>query len=373
MRLYIAHGGDLGEPSGGTERVSALAAGLEERGADVTLVVPQPSGAIPTRLEPVDCLYVGSFPSSVARAGLVARTAAQRARAEGATLQLEHSTLAGVGTLTGVDEYVLDMHDLGYSRFDHVDSRLAPLVKRAVKRLEERALARATHVVVVSEVMADMIQRLWDVPADAISVVPNGYFPETVEPFRDAATVEGRVAFLGTLHPKVDVETLVAVAKLPAVTDLVVIGDGAQRDRLEHAASRSESLRTTGRLPDTEAFELVASAEAVVNPQAVSAIQRSSSPVKLYYYAALGKPMVVTPGPSIVETLVRNEAAITARTRCHFVDRVRAVLENPVLASGLAENARCMARTFTWSARITRFESFHSSRKDSRGRPGETE
>lgn len=373
MRLCIGHGGDLGEPSGGTERVSAIAGGLADRGADVTLVVPTPSATIPKQLEPVDCVYIDSPSSSVARAAMVSRRAARQASKTDATLQLEHSTLAGVGTLAGVDEYVLDMHDLGYSRFDHVDSYAAPLVKRAVKHLEQRALARATHVVVVSDVMAGLIKRLWDVPPDAISVVPNGYFPETVEPFRDASTVEGRVAFLGTLHPKVDVETLAAVADLPGVIDMVVIGNGAQRDRVEHAARRSESLRTTGRLPDDEAFELVASSEAVVNPQTVSAIQRSSSPVKLYYYAALGKPMVVSPGPSIVETLVRNEAAITARTRHHFVDRVRAILENPVLASGLAENARRMARTFTWSARVTRFESFHSTHGDSRGRPGETE
>lgn len=362
MRLCIGHGGDVGEPSGGTERVSALAAGLAARGADVTLVVPTPSGSPPDRLDAVDCVYVDSPPSSVARAAKVARTAKREADARDATLQLEHSTLAGVGTLTGVDEYVLDMHDVGYSRFDHVDSLAAPVVKRAVKRLEGRALARADRVVVVSEVMATLIRQLWDVPSESITVVPNGYFPETVEPFHEVSTVEGRVVFLGTLHPKVDVETLVAVAELPAVTDMVVVGDGAGRERVERAAGRIESLRTTGRLPDEEAFELVASAAAVVNPQTVSAIQRSSSPVKLYYYAALGKPMVVTPGPSVVETLVRREAAMTARSRRHFVDRVRAVLDDATLAARLSANASRVAEEFTWPDRVDAFEALYSSR-----------
>lgn len=66
MRLCMGHGGDLGEPSGGTERVSALAAGLTERGVDVTLIVPTPWGDIPNWLEPVDCVYVDSLSSSVA-------------------------------------------------------------------------------------------------------------------------------------------------------------------------------------------------------------------------------------------------------------------------------------------------------------------
>jgi len=360
MELCIGHGGDLGEPSGGTERVSALAAGLAQRGADVTLVVPTPSGTVPDRLDPVNCLHVDSSPSSVTRAAKVSRTAARKAQAENAILQLEHSTLAGVGTIVGVNNYILDMHDLGYSRFDHVDGFTIPLVKRAVKRLEKRALARADRIVVVSEVMANLIQRLWHVPSDSISVVPNGYFPETIEPFRDVSTVMGRVAFLGTLHPKVDIETLVTVAELPAVTDMIVIGDGAQRTSLESTARRIECLRTTGRLPDDEAFELLASAEAVVNPQTTSAIQRSSSPVKLYYYAALGKPMVVTPGPSVVKTLVRHEAAITACSRRHFVDRVREILDDTTLAKQLAENARRAARGFTWPDRVARFEEFHS-------------
>lgn len=373
MRLCIGHGGDLGEPSGGTERVSALAAGLAERGTDVTLVAPSPSGSVPDRLAPVDCVYVDPPPSSVARAAAVARAAVRRARRTDALLQLEHSTLAGVGTLVGADRYVLDMHDLGHSRFDHVDSALAPVFKRAVRRLERRALARADHVVVVSPVMTDQIQRLWGVPSDSVSVVPNGYFPETVAPFRDASPVEGRVVFLGTLHPKVDVDTLLAVAELPAVSDMVVVGDGARRDRIEQVAARSGTLRTTGRLPDEDAFELVASAEAVVNPQTISAIQRSSSPVKLYYYAALGKPMVVTPGPSVVDDLVRHDAAITARTRRHFVDRVGAVLDDAALAARLSENARRVAEEFTWDDRIKTFEGIYRALAKTGATPLETE
>ncbi|WP_128226251.1 glycosyltransferase [Halobacteriaceae archaeon SHR40] len=366
MRLCIGHGGDLGEPSGGTDRVSALAAGLAERGAEVTLVAPTPTAGVPDRLAPVDCSYVDTPPSSALRAAAVARRAAQTARRDGAVLQLEHSTLAGVGTLSGINRYVLDMHDLGYSRFDHVDTAVAPLLKTAVKRLEKRGLSRADHIVVVSDVMANLIQQLWEVPERKISVVPNGYFPETIEPFGQVSTETGRVVFLGTLHPKVDIETIVSVANSPSVREMVVIGDGAQRDRVESAANRCDSLRTTGRLPDAEAFELVASAEAVINPQTISTIQRSSSPVKLYYYAALGKPMVVTPGPSVVEELVRHEAAITARSRRHFVDRVQALLEDAPLARRVGKNARQVAEQYIWAKRLDAFNEVHRMLTESR-------
>jgi glycosyltransferase involved in cell wall biosynthesis len=352
-RLCIGHGGDVGEPSGGTERVSALASGLSERGVDVTLVVPQPSGALPDRLDAVAVEFVDPpAPSAVVRAAATARAAARVARRRDATLQLEHSTLAGVGTLVGVEDFVLDMHDLAHGRFEHASTPVAPLLARGVGWLERRAVASASRVVTVSASMADTVAARWGVPRDSVTVVPNGHFPETVAAADGASVRPGRVAFLGTLHPKVDVDALLAVARLPSVSDLVVVGDGAQRARLERAADEVSALRVTGRLPDAEAFRVVAEAAAVVNPQSVSSIQRSSSPVKLYYYAALGKPMVVTPGPDVVAAFVRRGAAVTARSRRHFTDRVDDVLTDDAFAARLSRNARAAASDLTWTARV---------------------
>jgi glycosyltransferase involved in cell wall biosynthesis len=90
--------------------------------------------------------------------------------------------------------------------------------------------------------------------------------------------------------------------------------------------------------------------------------------VKLYYYAALGRPMVVTPGPSVVETLVGRGAAITARSRRHFVDRVRAVLEEPSFADRLGRSARETAEEFIWTDRVSSFENVVRSRERIGGR-----
>jgi glycosyltransferase involved in cell wall biosynthesis len=361
--LCIAHGGDMGEPSGGTDRVSALARGLQDRGFDVTLVTPRPSDPVPARLEPVDLVHVDPpVGNPVARASSVVRRAARVARERGAELQIEHSTLAGVGTLHGIEGYVLDMHDLGYSRFDHVGGPVAPALRAGVRRLERRAVERADDIVVVSESMGAMVCDLWDVPPEAVTVVPNGFFPETVRSVADVSTVPGRVVFFGTLHPKVDAETLTALADYPEVSDLVVIGDGAQRERLEGASASRESMRLTGRLPDAEAFELVASAAVVVNPQTVSAIQRASSPVKLFYYAALGKPMVVTAGPPIAARLVEQDAAVVTVSPAHFVDRVRAALDDDSFATTLAENAEAASAEFRWSRRVDEMVSLYESR-----------
>lgn len=354
--LCLAHGGDVSQPSGGTDRITALAGGLAERGFDVSLVVPEPDGSVPESLSGVSLRAVGvsrfGVSNALTRAEKVASEAKRIADERNALLQLEHSTLAGVGTFRGCRDYVLDMHDIAYPRYDHVETIAAPALKRIVRWLERRGLDRADHVIVVSEYMENKLATEWGLPADSITVVPNGYFPERVEPYRGTDTHQGRVVFLGTLHPKVDVEALSRISQLDEVTDLVVIGDGANRERVEQLAAERENVRTTGRLPDEEAFPYVASARVVVNPQDSSELQRSSSPVKLFYYAAFGRPMVVTRGPSIVDELVGNDAGLAAESRDEFVDQVERVMTDNLLAQTLSESALQLSEGFKWSRRI---------------------
>jgi glycosyltransferase involved in cell wall biosynthesis len=368
--LCLAHGGDVSQPSGGTDRVTALAAGLQEDGFDVSLVVPEPDAALPPRLDGVDVYPVETsrlgVSNALTRAETVASIGRRVARERSAMLQLEHSTLAGIGTLRGCDGYVLDIHDIGFARFDHVDSPAAPALKRGLAWLERRAVDRAAHVVAVSEYMYRTLREEWGVADDRVTVVPNGYFPERIEGCGDGETVPGRVCFLGTLHPKVDVETLEMIARSPAVSELVIVGDGAQRDRVDELTTEVDPVRATGRLPDAEAFELVARARVLVNPQTDSELQRSSSPVKLYYYAALGKAMVVTEGPSVVDELVSARAAKGVSSRRSFVGAVEELLDSPDLRRELARNARRLAKEFTWDERTSELAAMYRELEEDR-------
>jgi hypothetical protein len=82
--------------------------------------------------------------------------------------------------MLGVSNFVLDMHDLGYARYDHVETSLAPVLKRGVRYLERRAVRSAADIVVVSEYMQSTLTR-WGVDGSAATIVPNGYFPEHIQ------------------------------------------------------------------------------------------------------------------------------------------------------------------------------------------------
>lgn len=353
--VCLVHGGDLAEPSGGTDRVGAFAAGLADRGFDVTVVAPTPSGDLPAAFAdatfvPVDTGTRGLVDQPI-RAVRVVRRARRVARDRDATLQILHSTLAGVAAMAGCSGYVLDMADLACRSPLYGDLPLGGAVQRVVGAIEGRGLHAAGSVVVVSERMATLVTERWGVDPESLTVISNGYDPERVAPYRDVETEPGRVAFFGTLHRKIDIEALCAVAELSAVEDLVVVGDGELRGELADRADAIPALRVVGRLPDEEAFPLVASAAVAVNPQRASGLQEASSPVKLYYYAALGCPMVLSSGPDEAAWLADADAAELVPPGGDFAGAVDRLLADPTRREALGEAAEAVVAEATWDCR----------------------
>lgn len=369
MNVVLAHGGDLSNPSGGTNRVSAFAAGLADHGDDVTVVVPDPEGTLPDRLADVAvetvAVETGSVLNQPIRAARITRRAKQVAEERNATLQLEHSTLAGVGSMLGCEDYLLDMHDLAFPSPLYAEGPFGSVLQRGVKFVESRGVRNAAQIVVVSENMQALVQREWDLPDDRFTVVPNGYFPETVSGYGGTSAETTRVTFLGTLHPKIHTDAFVEIARLPAVDELSVIGDGAKYDELAAAKDDHglESLELYGRLPDEEAFQLVADSAVTINPQTQSRLQRASSPVKLFYYAALGTPMVVSAGPTLVETLADQDAAVAVPEDGDFPAAVRTILDDDTRRETLGTNAERLASNWTWGDRVEDLVAWYDGRE----------
>jgi len=354
--ICIAHGGDLGEPSGGTNRVTAIVAGLADEGFDLSLVIPEPGDELPERVTVADIETVSVATHGVTtqpkRAVRIARRARKISREENAILQFEHSTLAGVGTFFGDEEFVVDMHDFAFRSPLYGDLPLGSLVQRFIRYIETRAVRQSDRIVVVSETMKEMVCSEWNISPENISVVPNGYFEERVSEFQGLERVHGRVAFLGTLHPKLDIETFVEIANLESVEELVIIGDANKREELETVSEEVPELRVTGRLPDEEAFRLVGTSELALNPQHRSDLQAASCPVKLAYYAALGVPAVVTSGPDLVDWLAQQNCVEVVDPTGDFVSTTDRVLSNESLRQEMEANARQAAKDLTWSSRV---------------------
>ncbi len=181
--------------------------------------------------------------------------------------------------------------------------RLARLARWA----EGWVLRRADRVVVVSERLAEHVQRL-GVRRDKVLVLPNAVDPRLFHAGIDGDGVRARlglgarfvVGFSGTLKPWHGVEHLLRAAALaqqavPAI-ELLVIGDGPERANLSELAQRLGMEGWThflGSLPHDQVGGYLAACDVLVAPY--GRLEHDwFSPLKVAEYLAIGRPVIAS-------------------------------------------------------------------------------
>ena len=174
-----------------------------------------------------------------------------------------------------------------------------------------------------------------------------------------------RLLYLGSLHPWKGVPCLLAA--LPGIRDaqLVIAGGPQQRiDELKasaaalNIASRVEFL---GEVAPAQRFELIAQADICLLPLTNTAIgSRYTSPLKLFEYMAMGKPVVAADVPALRSVITSgiNGLLTAVDDPQALAAGVNQLLDNPALASQLGAAARLRATDFTWPARAATLRDF---------------
>lgn len=356
--ICIAHGGDISDPCGGTNRVIAFVKSLHNNGLDIHLVVPRPKKDFLEDLQDVKIYTVpikeAGIKSQPARALLVSLKAKKIAKKNNAILHVEHSTLAGFATLIGCSDFVLDMHDLSDDDPQYLNLPFSNIVQKFICNFEKRAVNNASKIIVVSNPMKETIINKWAIPEEKIVVIPNGYFGDKFKNFNldDVEETDGMISFLGSLGPKVDSDKIINLTKLQKNLKIYVIGDGPIRGGLEEKINKNgiKNIIFTGRLPYAEALELVAKSKVVIAPYLPSKSLDVSCPVKLFDYAALGKAIVADELSEICKLFKDNDAALVSdpTNPDEFVGNVHRLLEDKKLRKKLGENAKKLVKDYTW-------------------------
>jgi glycosyltransferase involved in cell wall biosynthesis len=264
-------------------------------------------------------------------------------------------------------------------------SRLKQLLFHGVAlRLERYALRRATGVLAVTDVLADMLRASAGLRNGRVVTVHNGVDPDEIarrESERaaaradlgcgDDAVVVGAVGFFREWHG-IDV-ALKAFADLQGGaphTTVVLVGDGPAvpgLQRLTNDLGLAGSVKFTGAVPHERVARHLSAMDAVIIPRAVE----YASPLKLFEYMAGGKAIIAPRQPNLLEVITDGHDAL-----CFDPDDVagfrgalaRVVRDAELRARlGAAARATIAAKRLTWSgnaARITQtFERLTRGRK----------
>lgn len=248
---------------------------------------------------------------------------------------------------------------------------LAPSASK-LKRLdrrEERVWKRAAGYVCITQALADELTDRFG-GRSHLFVVPDGASASASTPLRPPDTTRFIAGYAGHLYPWKGVDVFVrALATAPSVHGLIVGGHPGEADLARVTALVAElglrdRVTITGLVPPTGVAAALAPASVLVLPNTASTIsERYTSPLKLFEYLTMGRPIVASDLTAIREVLEPGRTALLVppgdtHALGAALERLRL---DPSLAGALAGNALAMASRFSWDARAERLEAAFGS------------
>ncbi len=230
---------------------------------------------------------------------------------------------------------------------------------------EARVWRGADGYATITRGLADELARRFG-PRPALAVVADGARVHATGAFAPRAIGSPAVVgYSGHLYPWKGVDLLLdALAELPGILGLIVGGHPGESD-LARLRSRADRLGLTPRVTFTgmvrprEVAARLDVADVLVLPNPATATsERYTSPLKLFEYLAMGRPIVASDLPAFREIVRHGENALLfeAGNASALAAAVRDVVGDPARAEAMGRRAFETARDYSWDARAGRLE-----------------
>jgi glycosyltransferase involved in cell wall biosynthesis len=242
--------------------------------------------------------------------------------------------------------FVLEVRDLWPEAILSLGLMRPGPAARALQRLADFLYARAAHVVVVTDAFAERLAAR-GVPRSKLTVIPNG--ADTALFARESDAHDGFVvAYVGTHGLSHGLGAVLDAATLQPDVSYLLVGDGADRDRLvaERDRRRLTNVEMRPSVPKAEVPGLYARADACLVPLRDVPLFDAFVPSKLFEVLAAGRPVIGAVRGEARAILERSGGALLVEPEdgpgiAAAVGRLRA---DPDLRTRLGETGRAFAR-----------------------------
>jgi glycosyltransferase involved in cell wall biosynthesis len=234
---------------------------------------------------------------------------------------------------------------------------------RRLDRRETRVWRHAGAFVTITRALAEELV-VRHGTREHVFVVPDGAIVPAV-PVVPVVPDVPVAAYAGHLYPWKGVDVfLQALALAPSVRGLIVGGHPSDADfqRIKnqtHELGIADRVEMTGLVPPSDVRRHLARATILVLPNTRSAIsERYTSPLKLFEYLAVGRPIVASDFPAIRELLVHDTHAllVPAGDASALAAALTRLASDAALSARLARAATALAPDYTWARRAERLE-----------------
>ena len=238
----------------------------------------------------------------------------------------------------------------------------------------------ADHVVVLSTVLRDHLVAA-GLPPASVTVVPNAVDGALLTADGPATSAEARRAlglpeeglWVGSVSSLVAYEgldvLLRAVARLRGEgldVRCALVGDGTARPdlvRLADTLGLGRHAVLPGRVPPADAVAWHRALDVFALPRRDVEVTRTVIPLKPVEAMALGRPVVASDLPALVEVVADPGAGLLTRPDDPeaLADTLRGLFADPALRARLAASGREFAATRTWAAMARRYRTVYDT------------
>ncbi len=216
------------------------------------------------------------------------------------------------------------------------------LIQYLAPKVENRQVSLTGRVVVVSSALREFVIDVYKINPLKVIVTPNAInlediriLPSLIASTKRRFDLDGKIVlgFVGSLFKWHGIDILVrAFAKVYALypnVRLMIVGDGFLRTELEQLAAKlglSNKVVFTGQVPHEHVFSFIE----IMDIAVMASSNWYGSPVKLFEYGAMSKPIIAPDTGPVRDVMVSGEDGILVSADVH--DLFRAIIftiDNP--------------------------------------------
>ena len=231
-------------------------------------------------------------------------------------------------------------------------SGLKSIQRKIEKIINGRTLRDANHVLVSNEQTEKIVNQVYNVSVDNISILPNGvdlsmFYPTKKDPYK--------IVFSGAMYHHRGLDILLEAApkiinEIPNVK-FVLIGSGNELEKLKEISTKKNldaNMEFKGWIKRDEIPQNISDASIGIGPLRLTDVTEGALPIKVLEYMASSLPIIAQKGTLPDDVLVDEKNGFFVNGVDELAEKIILLLQNSTQVEIMGKESLKMVQKFSW-------------------------